>query len=58
LRARLLTDDGGLCARVLPNQVSGAVTSFAEADALVVVPADRSVVEEGAMVEVLKLADM
>jgi molybdopterin molybdotransferase len=58
LRARLSMEEGALAARILPNQSSGAVTSFAEADALVVLPADRAVVEEGESVDVIRLADV
>jgi molybdopterin molybdotransferase len=57
LRARLDVGRGELGVRVLPNQASGNVTSFAEADALAVVPADRARVEEGALLEVIRLAD-
>jgi molybdopterin molybdotransferase len=45
-------------ARLLPNQASGAVTGFAAADALVVLEADRTSVDEGGEVEVLRLADL
>ena len=45
-------------ARILPNQASGAVTSFAEADALAVVPAERERVEEGDELEILRIADV
>jgi molybdopterin molybdotransferase len=50
-RARL---DGNV-ADVLPNQSSGAPNSMAEADALVIVPAESSGVPEGAEVEALRL---
>ncbi|HVY47781.1 MAG TPA: molybdopterin molybdenumtransferase MoeA, partial [Minicystis sp.] len=56
LRARL--DAAGRRARVLPNQSSGAVTSFAEADALVVVPAERTRVEPGDVLDAIRLADV
>ncbi len=58
LRARLDLDRGELGVRPLPNQASGSVPSFAEADALVVVPADRASVEAGSRVEVIRLADV
>jgi molybdopterin molybdotransferase len=60
LRARLDTgaEPGELTVHVLPNQASGAVTSFAEAEALAVVPADRERVEDGSRVEVIRFADM
>jgi molybdopterin molybdotransferase len=58
LRARLEHDREGLAVRVLPNQASGAVTSFAEADALAVVPAEKGTVEAGEVLEVIRLADV
>jgi molybdopterin molybdotransferase len=58
LRARLKIEGGALAARVLPNQSSGAVTSFAEADALVVVPAECDRINQGDPVEVFRIADM
>ena len=58
LRARLDVGGGDLGVRVLPNQASGAVTSFADADALAVVPADRGRVDEGSLLEVIRLADV
>jgi molybdopterin molybdotransferase len=58
LRARLETAGGELRVRPLPNQSSGAVTSFAEADALAVLPAARGTIEEGSLVDVIRLADV
>jgi len=58
VRARLEISKDGLAAHPLPNQASGAVTSFAEADALVVVPADRDRVDVGEALEVIRLADV
>ncbi|APR75097.1 Molybdopterin biosynthesis protein MoeA [Minicystis rosea] len=58
LRARLEMEGGAPITRIMPNQASGAVTSFAEADALVVIPADRGTVEEGEAVEVIRIADI
>jgi molybdopterin molybdotransferase len=58
LRARLEGEGADLHVRVLPNQASGSVVSFAEAEALAVVPADRAAVEAGAVVEVIRLADV
>jgi molybdopterin molybdotransferase len=49
---------GELAVRPLPNQSSGAVTSFAEADALAVLPAERGTIEEGSLVDVIRLADI
>jgi molybdopterin molybdotransferase len=57
-RARILVNGGTPRAVLLPNQASGAVTSFAEADALVVVPADRDRVESGEVLEVIRTADI
>jgi molybdopterin molybdotransferase len=57
LRARL-EQGPELGVRVLSNQSSGSVVSFAEAEALAVVPADRGHVEEGSIVEVIRLADV
>ncbi|EYF02063.1 molybdopterin molybdotransferase MoeA [Chondromyces apiculatus] len=63
LRARLDVDTsdgshaGELVARILPNQASGAVTSFAEADALVLVPAEHDRVDDGARLWAIRLTD-
>ncbi|MCC6557651.1 MAG: molybdopterin molybdotransferase MoeA [Polyangiaceae bacterium] len=60
LRGRLepIERGGALVARALPNQASGAVTSFAEADALILAPSDRDRVDEGDLLEVIRLADV
>ena len=58
LRAELVNEGGELCARVAQNQASGAVTSFASADALVVFPAERAVIQAGETAEVIRLADI
>ena len=58
LRARLSMEGSGLVARFASNQASGAVTSFAEAEALVVVPEDRERIEAGDLVEVIRIAEM
>ncbi len=58
VRARIVVSGGAPRAVLFPNQASGAVTSFAEADALVVVPADRERVENGELLEVVRIADM
>jgi molybdopterin molybdotransferase len=55
VRARL--GEGGV-ATLLPNQASGAVTSFAEADALVVVPAEHGDIEDGARMQALRLNEV
>ncbi|AUX41329.1 molybdenum cofactor biosynthesis protein MoaA [Sorangium cellulosum] len=58
LRARLEASNGELVARIAANQASGAVTSFAEAEALVVVPADRDHIDEGDRLEAIRLAEI
>jgi molybdopterin molybdotransferase len=58
MRATLEDSGGGRAARVLSNQASGAVTSFARAEALVVVPADRIRIEDGDELEVIRIADV
>ncbi|WP_437736534.1 molybdopterin molybdotransferase MoeA [Sorangium sp. So ce1335] len=58
LRARLEISDGELVARVSANQASGAVTSFAEADALVLVPADQDRIDEGDRLQAIRLAEI
>jgi molybdopterin molybdotransferase len=57
-RARLEQSEGGLVARLFTNQDSGAVTSFAEAEALVVIPAESAGVEDGDTLEVIRLSDV
>jgi len=58
LRAQLDTESGELRARILPNQASGAVTSFAEADTLILVPPDRERVDEGDPLEAIRIGDI
>lgn len=58
LRARLELHDGELCAALPTSQSSGAVTSFAAADALVVLAADRARIDHGERLPVIRLADM
>lgn len=57
VRARLVVSGGAPRAVLFPNQASGAVTSFAEADTLVVVPAEKDRVESGEVLEVIRIAD-
>jgi len=57
LRARIAFSGGAPRAVLLPNQASGAVTSFAEADALAVVPPERERVESGDVLDVIRIAD-
>lgn len=57
VRARLVAAAGALSAVPLENQASGALTSLAWADALVLVPAEIDGLEAGASVEVLRLQD-
>ncbi len=58
VRARLVVSAGAPRAVLFPNQASGAVTSFAEADALVVVPADKDRIDPGEPLEVIRIADI
>jgi molybdopterin molybdotransferase len=58
LRARLELHDGELCAALMPNQSSGAVPSFAQADALVVLAAHRASIANGDRLPVIPLADV
>jgi molybdopterin molybdotransferase len=57
-RARIVASGGAARAVMLPNQASGAVTSFAEADALVVVPAEKERVESGEVMETIRILDI
>lgn len=56
--ARIEVEAGELAVRPLPNTASGAVTSFAAADALIVVPSGKGAVAAGERVEVIRLCDM
>jgi molybdopterin molybdotransferase len=58
LRVRVDWTASPLEATLLPNQASGAVTSFAEADALAVVPRDREEVRDGDDLELIRIADV
>jgi len=58
LRARLEQHDGELCAVISASQSSGAVTSLARADALVVVAADKPTVHHGERIPVIQLRDI
>lgn len=58
VRARLRPDGGDLVVDPLPNQASGAATSLAWADALLVLPADIGSYAEGDFVSVLRLSDI
>jgi molybdopterin molybdotransferase len=51
-------EDGHLMVTTLGNQASGAVTSMAQSDALVMVPADASGIPAGAEVDVLFMSDL
>lgn len=57
-RARLVTDGGRERAELLPNQASGAVTSFASADALAIFEASRGDYEGGETLDVLAIDDI
>ena len=58
LRARLELHDGELCAVLPASQSSGAVASFAQADALVVLSADKKGIHNGERLPVVALSDM
>jgi len=58
LRARLEVHDGELCAVLPASQSSGAVTSFADAEAMVVLAADRTGIENGDRLPVILLSDI
>ena len=59
LRARLVVDDdGGLVAELAASQGSGAVTSFASADALVLLDRESEGIESGATARALRVRDM
>jgi molybdopterin molybdotransferase len=58
LRARLERRAGELVAAIAGNQSSGAVTSFAHADALVVVPAERERVDDGDRLDAIRIAEI
>jgi molybdopterin molybdotransferase len=51
-------DDGRLTVSTLGNQASGAVTTMAQSDALVIIPAEANGVPAGAEVDVLLLSDL
>ncbi len=55
LRAKLLLHDGELCAQLLTNQSSGAVTSFAAADALAVLASGEASVGSGDRLPIIQL---
>lgn len=57
-RATLERDERGAFARILPNQASGAATSFAEADALAILAAERGRYTGGEELEVIRLTDL
>ncbi len=58
LRARLETVDGLRCARLARRQSSGAVTSFAEADALVLLSGVVRDIRDGDALPVYRLVDL
>ncbi len=57
-RARIELRGGELTAVLAQNQSSGAVTSFAWADALVVVPADRERVDDGDRLTAIRIGEI
>jgi len=58
MRAQLDTDQAGWSVRPLRNQASGATTSMARADCLVIVRPEQGSLPAGAEVEVIRLADV
>jgi molybdopterin molybdotransferase len=58
LRARTEVVDGTPCAALDSNQASGAVTSFARAELLVVVPAAQGDVRTGDELETIRIAEL
>lgn len=52
------TENGHLAVTTLGNQASGAVTSMAHSDALVLIPAEASGIPAGAEVDVLFMSDL
>jgi molybdopterin molybdotransferase len=57
VRARLETSHEGLRVHFFRNQASGSVVSFAEAEALAVIPEERDHVDEGELLEVIRVGD-
>ncbi|MBX3227151.1 MAG: molybdopterin molybdotransferase MoeA [Labilithrix sp.] len=57
-RATVAEGEHGLVVTTLGNQASGAVTSMAHSDALVLIPAEASGLPAGAEVDVLFMADL
>jgi molybdopterin molybdotransferase len=57
VRSKLSMKEGALTVVPLSNQASGAVTSMAWSDAFAVVPADATSLDEGEMLEVLRVSD-
>jgi molybdopterin molybdotransferase len=58
LRVRLAQGRDGLLAEPLDNQSSGAVTSFAWADAIARVPAEAAMLEAGAALPCTRLGEL
>lgn len=58
LRASLACEEGKEIAVLLPNQSSGAVTSFAEADVLAILPTDAAAVHDGDTLETIRINDI
>lgn len=58
LRVRLAREGDGLVAHPLENQASGAVTSFAWADALARVPAEVAALDEGTVLRCTRLMEV
>ena len=59
LRGALASETGGASIfRIAPNQASGAVTSFAAAEALAIVPPGRIAVQDGDVLDVIRIDDI
>jgi molybdopterin molybdotransferase len=58
VRARVVHDASGVRVTTLGNQSSGAITTMAEADALVRIPAESSGIDEGAEVDVFLASEL
>jgi molybdopterin molybdotransferase len=57
MRARVLVSEGIPSVEAFSNQASGAITTMAWANALALLPAEHSLLDAGALVEVLRFSD-
>lgn len=58
LLARLVHHDGELCAALLPRSAAGTTTGFADAQALVVVPAEQQAIRHGERLPAVLLSEV